>query len=178
MGRVDVEEMRRRDGSKTPSPDYDEIERSGIGMDGRILAGTCLVQRVADVAADIVEREGGRESDGGGHGCLPFFVIRCVTSGMGCNDVSSFTSSEQFSAAPSPKSAERTWPRMTQVTCAAPYPNPGHGARYLTICGSLACCGARVPCKASSRSESARSSCSRRKCCSRDSGDRHMPARR
>src|SRR5262249_47732816 len=104
MGRVDVEEMRRRDGSKTTSPNYDEIERSGIGMDGQILAGTCLVQRVADVAADIVEREGGRESDRGGHGCLPFFV-RCVTPGMDCDDVSSFTNSEQFSADPQPKSA-------------------------------------------------------------------------
>src|SRR5215831_17335428 len=104
MGRVDVEEMRRRDGSKTPSPDYDEIERSGIRMDGRILAGACLVQRVADVAADIVEREGGRESDRGGHGCLPFFV-RCVIPGTGCDDVSSFTSSEQFSADPQPKFA-------------------------------------------------------------------------
>src|SRR5262249_15824735 len=92
MGRVDVEEMRRRDGSKTTSPDYDEIERSGIGMDRRILAGACLLQRVAHVAADIVEREGGREGDRGGHGCLPFFV-RCVTSGMGCDDVSSLTSS-------------------------------------------------------------------------------------
>src|SRR5215472_10271817 len=103
MGRVDVEEMRRRDGSKTTSPNYDEIERSGIGMDGQILAGPCLVQRVADVAADIVEREGGRESDGGGHGCLPFFV-RCVTSRMGCDDVSWFTSSEHFSAEPQAKS--------------------------------------------------------------------------
>src|SRR5262249_14695050 len=72
MGRVDVEEMRRRDGSKTTSADYDDIERSGIGMDGRILASRCLVQRVADVAADIVEREGGRERDGGGHGCSHF----------------------------------------------------------------------------------------------------------
>src|SRR5262250_2113615 len=97
MGRVDVEKMRRRDGSKTASPDHDEIERPGIGMGGRILAGTRLVQRVADVAADIVEGEGGRESDGGGHGCLPFFV-RCVTSRMGCDDVSWFTSSEHFSA--------------------------------------------------------------------------------
>src|SRR5215813_3533074 len=104
MGRVDVEKMRRRDCSKTASPDHDEIERPGIGMDGRILAGACLVQRVADVAADIVEREGGRESDRGGHGCLPFFV-RCVTSEMGCDDVSSFTSSGQFSADPRPKSA-------------------------------------------------------------------------
>ena len=74
MGSVDVEEMRRRDGSKTASPDHDDIERSGIGMDGQILASRCLVQRVADVAADIVEREGGRERDEGGHGCLPFFV--------------------------------------------------------------------------------------------------------
>src|SRR5215831_15741006 len=104
MGRVDVEEMRRRDGSKTTSADYDDIERSGIGMDGRILASRCLVQRVADVAADIVEREGGRERDGGGHGCLPFFV-RCVTPGTGCDDVSSFTSSEQLSADPQPKFA-------------------------------------------------------------------------
>src|SRR5262245_12366473 len=104
MGRVDVEEMRRRDRSKTTSPNYDEIERSGIGMDARILAGACLVQRVADVAADIVEREGGRESDRGGHGCLPFSV-RCVTPGTGCDDVNSFTRSEQFSADPQPKSA-------------------------------------------------------------------------
>src|SRR6516162_9851369 len=104
MGSVDVEEMRRRDGSKTASPDHDDIERSGIGMDGQILASRCLVQRVADVAADIVEREGGRESDGGGHGCLPFFV-RCVTSRMGCDDVSWFTSSENFSTEPQAKSA-------------------------------------------------------------------------
>src|SRR5262249_52834568 len=99
MGRVDVEEMRRRDRSKTTSPNYDEIERSGIGMDGRILAGACLVQRVADVAADIVEREGGRESDGGGHGCLPFFVRR-VTSEMGCDDVSWFTTPGQVRTDP------------------------------------------------------------------------------
>src|SRR5262245_63442302 len=97
MGRVHVEEMCRRDGAKTTSPNYDEIERSGIGMDGRILAGTCLVQRVADVAADIVEREGGRESDRGGHGCLPFFV-RCVTSKIGCDDVIYFTSSANLRA--------------------------------------------------------------------------------
>src|SRR6516164_3922869 len=99
MGIIDVEEMRRRDASETPSTNYDEIERSGIGMDGRILAGPCLVQRVADVAADIVEREGGRESDGGRHGYLPFFV-RCFTSRMGCDDVSWFTSSGQFRTDP------------------------------------------------------------------------------
>jgi hypothetical protein len=56
--------------------------------------------------------------------------------------------------------------------------NPGYDQRYLTICGSLACCGAPSPCKHSSRSASARSSCSKRKCCSRDSGDRHIPAKR
>ncbi len=54
----------------------------------------------------------------------------------------------------------------------------GHDQRYLTICGSLAGCGARAPCKHSSLPASARSSFSRRKCCSRDSGDRHIPARR
>src|SRR5262249_21048513 len=109
MGRVDVEKMRRRDCSKTSSPDYDEIERSGIGMDGQILTSRCLVQRVADVAADIVEREGGRESDGGGHGCLPFFVRR-VTSRMGCDDMSWLTSSEQFTD-PRQNLPPRTVPR-------------------------------------------------------------------
>ena len=49
---------------------------------------------------------------------------------------------------------------------------------YLTICGSLASCGARAPCTRSSSSASVRNSFSRRKCCSRDSGDRHIPARR
>src|SRR5262249_7717119 len=121
MGRVDVEEMRRRDGAKTPSPDYDEIEWPGIGMDGQILASCCLVQRVADVAADIVEREGGRESDRGGHACLPLFVRR-VTSEMGCDDVSSFTSSEQFSAAPRKKSAaaDLVAHDSSYVPCAVP----------------------------------------------------------
>src|SRR5262249_44608335 len=176
MGRVDVEEMRRRDGSKTTSADYDDIERSGIGMDGRILTSPCLVQRVADVAADIVEREGGRESDGGGHGCLPFFV-RCVTSGMGCDDVSWFTSSERFSADPQAKPAAADLGRALFVLPAL-HPHPGRDRRYLTTCGSLAWREGRAPCKTSSRSASARSSCSWRKCCSRDSGDRHMPARR
>ena len=49
---------------------------------------------------------------------------------------------------------------------------------YLPICGSLASCGARAPCTRSSPSASARNSFSKRKCCSRDSGDRHIPARR
>src|SRR2546428_11935166 len=75
MGRVDVEEMRRRDGSETTSSNYDEIERSGIGMDGRILASPCLVQRVADVAADIVERKGCRENECSHDGVSHFWKI-------------------------------------------------------------------------------------------------------
>jgi hypothetical protein len=42
-------------GRKSTSP----RKRSGIMMDTRILASRCLVERIADIAADIVEREGG-----------------------------------------------------------------------------------------------------------------------
>ena len=50
--------------------------------------------------------------------------------------------------------------------------------RYLTTCGSLACSGVPTPCERSLPSARARNSFSRRRCCSRDSGERHMPARR
>src|SRR5437870_4282121 len=113
MGRVDVEEMRRRNAPETASTNYDEIERSGIGMDGRILASPRLIQRVADVAADIIERKGCRENEcshdgvshfwrrfrGSGHRCSvvePESNVRFVTTGAGFDDVSWFTSTRVF----------------------------------------------------------------------------------
>ena len=60
--------MRRRDAPKTTSADYNAIERSGIMTNTRILARHCLVERIADIAADVVEREGGSERDGCAHG--------------------------------------------------------------------------------------------------------------
>jgi len=59
------------DASETSSADYYKIEGSRIGMDPRILASLCLVQRVADITADIIQREAGREREGCTHNIGP-----------------------------------------------------------------------------------------------------------
>jgi len=59
MRGVDIKQMRRRNASETASAYYDEVERSSIWMNTRILAGRCLVKHIADITTDIIEREGG-----------------------------------------------------------------------------------------------------------------------
>src|SRR5215467_14740103 len=119
MGRVDVEEMRRRDGSETASPDYDDIERFGIGMGGRILASRYLVQRVADVAADIVEREGGRERVGAAMGVSHFSLDVLPGNGLRWCELLHKPRTVHGSEA---KSAAADRGAGTPATCANPHP--------------------------------------------------------
>jgi hypothetical protein len=71
MGIINIEEVRRGDASETPSTNYNVIKWSGIRMDSGILAGPCLVQRIADKAPDIIERK----------------VVERVTTAMGVSPI-------------------------------------------------------------------------------------------
>src|SRR5712692_9217892 len=61
--RIDVEEVRRCYRTEAAAANHEEIERPRVGVHGPILAGQRLLDRVADVTANVVETERGGDSD-------------------------------------------------------------------------------------------------------------------